>query len=129
MSRKYKFHNQQGLYFVSIAVIHWIDLFTRDDYCKIILQSLDYCQKNKGLELYCWCIMPSHIHFIFRAKYGDPSSLLGRIKEFTSKKIRAEIHVNPFESRKERILQMVESAGKKAVMFPGSSYGNTIIKR
>lgn len=58
--------------------------------------------------------MPSHIHFIFRAKYGDPSSLLGRIKEFTSKKIRAEINANPFESRKEWILRMMESAGKKS---------------
>mgnify|MGYP003582277094 CR=1 FL=1 len=27
MSRKYKFHNKEGLYFVSFATVFWIDVF------------------------------------------------------------------------------------------------------
>jgi hypothetical protein len=30
MSRKYKFHNPEGLYFVSFAVVNWKDIFTRN---------------------------------------------------------------------------------------------------
>ncbi|MEM6737238.1 MAG: transposase, partial [Bacteroidota bacterium] len=30
MSRKYKFHNKEGLYFISFAVVYWIDVFVRD---------------------------------------------------------------------------------------------------
>jgi len=56
MSRKYKFHNKEGLYFVSFATVYWIDIFTRHIYCDIIVDSLTYCKKNLGLEIYCWCI-------------------------------------------------------------------------
>jgi putative transposase len=37
MSRKYKFHNKQGLYFVSFATVYWIDVFIREEY---VLQKL-----------------------------------------------------------------------------------------
>ena len=49
MSRNYKFYNSGGLYFVSFAVVDWIDVFTRNEYKDIIVESLDFCQKNKGL--------------------------------------------------------------------------------
>src|SRR3569623_661762 len=62
MSRKYKFHDQDKLYFISFATVHWIDVFIREDYLKIILDSWKFCQEKKGLEIYGWCIMPSHIH-------------------------------------------------------------------
>ena len=32
MSRNYKFHNAEGLYFVSFAVVGWLDVFTRNEY-------------------------------------------------------------------------------------------------
>jgi hypothetical protein len=31
MSRNNKFHNPEGAYFVSFAVVEWIDLFTRNE--------------------------------------------------------------------------------------------------
>ena len=111
MSRKYKFHNKEGLYFVSFAVVNWIDLFIRNEYCEIIIESLDYCRKNKGLEIYCWCIMTSHVHLIIRAKNNDPETVLGKFKEFTSKKLRKAIEENLIESRKELILWMFKQAG------------------
>jgi len=114
MSRKYKFHNKEGLYFVSFATVNWVDVFIRDIYFSIALESLDYCRKNKGLEVYCWCIMPSHMHLIISAKDKNPEIVLGRFKEFTSKKIVQEIENNPQESRKEWLLGMFEQAGNKS---------------
>ncbi|MEP5599804.1 MAG: transposase, partial [Algibacter sp.] len=32
MSRKYKFQNKAGLYFVCFATVNWIDVFTRQVY-------------------------------------------------------------------------------------------------
>ena len=52
MSRKYKFLNPDGIYFVTFAVVRWVDVFTRDIYREIILDSLKYCQKGKGLQLH-----------------------------------------------------------------------------
>ena len=32
MSRNYRFHNPEGVCFVSFAVVEWIDVFTRNEY-------------------------------------------------------------------------------------------------
>ena len=117
MSRKYKFYNKEGLYFVSfvpIAIgIYWIDVFVRDMYFYTLVESLDYCRKNKGMEIYAWCIMPSHVHLIFRGKENNPGDLLRDFKTFTSKKIQGLISENHQESRKEWILWLMERAGLK----------------
>lgn len=114
MSRKYKFHNPEGMYFVSFAVVYWIDVFTRNDYCQIVIESLKYCKTNLGMEIYCYCIMPSHVHLIFRAAENNPSTLLGRFKEHTSKTITKAMSENTQESRREWLLWMFERAGSKS---------------
>jgi putative transposase len=113
MSRKYKFYDKEGLYFVSFAVVYWIDVFTRDSYSNLLIESLDYCQKYKGMEIYAWCIMPSHVHLLFRAKENNPGILLKEFKTFTSKQLQKAIAENPQESRKEWLLWMLERAGSK----------------
>lgn len=52
MSRKYKFRDNSMLYFVSFAVINRIEAFIRKEYKQILLDSLEYCQKFKELELH-----------------------------------------------------------------------------
>lgn len=113
MSRKYKFGEQSGAYFISFATVNWIDVFTRIEYFDLIIASLDYCRKNKGMEIYGYCIMPSHIHLIFRSSHADPSGLIRDFKGFTSRKIMKAIVENEQESRKEWMLWMFERAGKK----------------
>lgn len=49
MSRNYKFRDQQKLYFVSFATVNWVDVFIRRQYKDIFVDSLQYCQKNKGV--------------------------------------------------------------------------------
>ena len=101
MSRNYKFHNPKGLYFVSFAVIEWLDVFTRNEYKEILIESLSYCQENKGMEIIAWCIMTNHAHLVFRSVEGrKPELLLGDFKRFTSKKLVKAIKDNPKESRR-----------------------------
>ncbi len=113
MSRKYKFHNKTGLYFVSFATVYWIDVFTRQRYYEVLADSINYCRKEKGMELYCYCFMPSHLHFIFRSANERPMELLRDFKRYTSKRMIESIANNPQESRKEWLLWMFEKAGKK----------------
>ena len=106
MSRNYKFHNPEGLYFVSFAVVDWLDVFTRNEYKDILLESLSFCQANKGMEIIAWCIMTNHVHLIFRCITSEkPEQVLGDFKRFTSNKIVKVIEENPKESRKEFLLQ------------------------
>jgi len=114
MSRNYKFHNPEGVYFVSFAVVGWLDVFTRNEYKDIIIDSLQYCQKEKGMEIYAWCIMTNHIHLVFRStKDQKPELLLGDFKRFTSKAIVKAIQDNPKESRKEWLMEQFLKAGIK----------------
>ena len=113
MSRKYKFYNKGGLYFVSFATVNWIDVFTRQVYFNVLAESVDYCRQEKGMELFAYCFMPSHIHFIFRSSNDQPSELLRDFKRHTSTKVIEAIKNNSQESRKEWLLWMFERAGKK----------------
>ncbi|GGE26044.1 REP-associated tyrosine transposase [Psychroflexus planctonicus] len=115
MSRNYKFHNPEGLYFVSFAVVEWLDVFTRNEYKDILVESLHFCQKNKGMEIFAWCIMTNHVHLVFRSIDGlNPANLLGDFKRFTSKAIVKAIQENPRESRKEFLLAQFKKAASKS---------------
>ena len=112
MSRKHKFYNKEGLYFVSFAVVYWIDVFVREEYFQVLINSLDYCRNQKGMEIYCYCLMPSHVHLIFRAQENNPGDILRDFKRHTSMQIQAVVESNNRESRRDWILWMMEKAGK-----------------
>jgi putative transposase len=113
MGRKYKFHTNDDLYFVSFATINWIDVFVRRVYCDIIVESLRYCVENKGLELYAWCIMSSHVHLIISTERGSLSDIMRDLKRHTTKAILKEIEDNLQESRRDWKLWMFKRAGAK----------------
>ncbi|ARV11916.1 transposase [Gilvibacter sp. SZ-19] len=112
MSRKYKFHNPTAAYFVSFATVNWVDVFTRAVYFNVLAKSLSFCRANKGMEVYAFCFMPSHVHLIFRSKHGEHSSLLRDFKRFTSKQLLETIQSHSRESRKEWLLSMFSIAAK-----------------
>ena len=102
MSESYKIRDQDKIYFVTFSVVQWIDVFTRPVYRDILIKNLKYCQENKGLELYSWCIMSNHVHFVGKAKEGfELSNILRDFKRHTSKQLLWAIQENPQESRKK----------------------------
>ena len=113
MSRNYKFRDQDQPYFVSFATVFWIDVFTRNTYRDILLDSIRYCQQHKGLELYAWCIMSNHVHLIIGTTDKKMEDILRDLKKYTSVKILEAIKENPQESRREWMLWMFKQAGKR----------------
>ena len=92
MSEKYKVNNPNGIYFITCTIIGWVDLFTRPEYKDILIQSLKYCIKKKGLLVHAYVIMSSHIHLIVSAKDGAHlPSIIRDFKTFTSKSLLKEI--------------------------------------
>ena len=55
MSTKYKATTKDEVYFITITTVGWLDVFTRNEYKDLFIESLVYCQKNKGLEIHAWC--------------------------------------------------------------------------
>ncbi|MBN2347965.1 MAG: transposase [Bacteroidales bacterium] len=113
MSEKYKVRNPEGLYFVTFTVVNWIDVFVKSIYKHLLINSLKYCQENKGLVVYAYVIMSSHIHAIFSSK--DGFALEETIRDFkkkTSKEIIKLIKEYP-ESRRDWLLRCFKLAADK----------------
>ena len=114
MSHKYKTH-VGGLYFASFAVMGWIDLFTRADYADLMLGCLDYCIKNKQLQVHAYVFMPSHVHLL--ASMADDQLLahvLRDLKSFSAKRLYELIQTHPQESRRDWLLYQLAYYGKPA---------------
>lgn len=107
----YKIRNQAAIHFITFAVVEWVDVFTRKDYRDMVLDSIRFCQQEKGMLLHSWCIMSNHIHLVLSAKNNDLSGLLRDFKKFTSKQLIAAIRNNPKESRREWMLDIFKREG------------------
>jgi len=112
MSGKYRFTNSDYIYFVTLTVVEWADVFTRRKYNELVCESINYCQKKKNLTIYAWCIMTNHVHLICSApKLPD---VMRDLKKYTSRFIVDAIKNNPQESRKNWLLWMFKSAAEKS---------------
>ena len=83
----YKIRDQQAVHFITFATVQWIGVFTRSDYVNIVVDSIAYCQKEKGLLVHAYCIMPNHLHLIISAVNNNLSDIIRDFKKFTSAKI------------------------------------------
>ena len=52
MSRKYKFNDKDGVYFISFAIVYWIDVFVREIYFDAIIESMDYCRRERHEDIW-----------------------------------------------------------------------------
>ncbi len=99
-------------YFLTMTVVDWVDLFTRVTQKQLIVDSMKYCMENKGLNIYGWCLMPSHLHLIANTKIPfDLDNVIRDFKRHTSKHAILLIENSP-ESRREWLLDKFAHAGK-----------------
>ena len=103
MSTGYQINDQEGLYYLTFQIVDWIDVFTRQIYRDIVIESFRYSIENKNLCLFAFVIMSNHVHLIAQSNDGKLSDTIRDIKKFTSNKILETIDYIP-ESRKEWML-------------------------
>jgi REP element-mobilizing transposase RayT len=122
----YKIRDESKPHFVTFTVVDWIDVFSRSTYKDIIIESLSFCQQNKGLILCGYVIMSNHLHLIMQSSDGKLSSLIRDIKAFSAKKILSTIKEGP-KSRSEWMLKRFEFAAMSNSRNEGMQfwkYGN-----
>ena len=112
MSSKYKVGENAIPHFVTFSVVGWIDVFSREQYKELFLESLKYCQQKKGMVLHAWVIMTNHVHLIISSISNKLEHVVRDLKKFTSKQISKAIKENNAESRKEWMLNIFSYTGK-----------------
>jgi REP element-mobilizing transposase RayT len=104
--------NTTAPYFITLTVVGWLDIFTRQRYCDILIQSLQYCIRHKSLEVYSYVIMPSHVHLIARSPMGGLNAVLRDFKRHTAKAIIHSISTESGESRRAWVVHMLQYHAK-----------------
>lgn len=100
MPTGYHIKDQESAYYLTFQLVFWIDIFTRQIYRDIIIDSFRYCQREKSLEIYAFVIMSNHVHLLVRSSNSKLSATIRDFKKFTSKRI-IETIINGTESRRE----------------------------
>ncbi len=112
MPHAFQIHKQDATYFLTITAVEWVDVLLRPEHKNIICESLNYCVEQKGLEIFSYAIMSSHMHMIARAKNENLSEVIRDFKKYTSSALIKEIQ-NGNESRKEWMLDIFKKGGEK----------------
>lgn len=102
------------LYFLTLTIIKWIDIFSRLEYKEYLAENIKICQETKGLNLYKYVFMSNHIHMIASVENDQTmSDFLRDFKSFTSKGLFELLKNNQTESRREWMIDLFEKAGRK----------------
>ncbi|MDH7461608.1 transposase [Chitinophagaceae bacterium 26-R-25] len=110
----FRIRDQFATHFLTFTVEGWIDIFSRQRYRDIILESFKFCIAKKGLRLHAYVIMSNHVHVIWTATEKSLSDIMRDFKTFTSKEIlRSIADKGQVESRRDWLLYMFEFFGKR----------------
>ena len=87
----------------------------------IMIDSIKYCQREKGLLIYAWVVMSNHLHMIISCKENSRlRDIIRNFKKFTSRMIVLAIQNSPVESRKRWLLWLLkqkQTDGKEKIAF------------
>ena len=115
MSERYKAWPDGDSYFLTLTVVGWIDLFTRRSCAEVVVENLQVCIEKKGLRVWAWVLMPSHLHLIAGVASGQRlGDVVRDYKSYTAKALLAEVADNPQESRREWLHYLFQYYGKAA---------------
>lgn len=112
MPQGYKIINQTALYFLTLQIVQWADIFTRQIYRDIVIDSFKYCQQEKGLEIFAYVVMSNHVHILVRTSNCNLSDVIRDLKRHTSKKIIETIN-SENESRRDWLLMIFKHSANK----------------
>jgi putative transposase len=115
MSDAYAISQSGGTYFLTNTVIKWIDVFTREKFRNIILDTWSFCRKHKHLELHAYVVMTNHLHWIGSCPDNvSMADIVRDFKKFTASAILKELQSLNSDSRSEWMLKLFGEAGKSS---------------
>jgi REP element-mobilizing transposase RayT len=81
---RYKITNPELPHFITLTVLHWIPVFTRQETVNILLESLKFLSKD-GLKVYAYVVLENHCHLVVQSNALDRD--ISRYKSYTAKQI------------------------------------------
>ncbi len=60
----YRIVEGHAVYFLTFTVVEWLPVFISEETCQIVVESLNFCHREKALRINAYVIMPTHLHAI-----------------------------------------------------------------
>lgn len=78
--------SDQPVYFVTTTVVQFIQVFTKEKYCDILLSNIKHYQQRYEFKILGYVIMPSHFHWIVSVNHlqGTVSDVMRDIKKYSA---------------------------------------------
>ena len=101
-------------YYLTLTVVNWVDVFTRKNHKKAVVDSLRYCIRHKGLNVFSWCLMSNHLHMVVNC--DEPFQINDVIRDFKRHIVKQVLFqiMNEPESRREWLLNEFRNEGMKS---------------
>ena len=78
MSTACRISEQNELHYVTVLIVRRVDIFKRQIYRDIVIESLRFFQQHKALDIYASVIMSNHIHLLLRSPLANSSTFINR---------------------------------------------------
>jgi putative transposase len=79
---RYRFHADGSLFYVTFTIVDWLPVFIAEPAFRIVVDSLNYCHRHKGLRTNAYVIMPTHLHGIFFHESWQAKALENVLTDF-----------------------------------------------
>jgi REP element-mobilizing transposase RayT len=105
MSEKYKSFDAEASYYITFTLVEWLPLFAETIFASIIVNSLKHCASLKGLTIFGYCIMPSHVHLIVQSQIRPLGSTIRYLKKYTASQMIHIVNSNDIYSGHLKVFQ------------------------
>jgi len=102
----FNYGSHECVFFVTICTAEKNSYFSKPDMCRVIIDELEYRLSRKEIRLYCYCIMPDHLHILLSLEenYTKKNGAFGErtlqnwvstFKRYTGRLARQVHHIEP----------------------------------
>lgn len=118
MSRHFRVYDGAYPHFITNTVMHWIPVFCREDYFRVLIDSFRYCIEHKGLNVHGFVLMPNHFHATCSQSEGRLPDVVRDLKRHTSTALAQKLK----EDGRNLWLRAFENAGDGSAKIWDNDY-------
>lgn len=89
------------VYYITFTILDWLPVFVNPEPTQILVESMRFCIKEKGMRIHAYVIMSNHIHMIvFDRKFYNAhlQQALAAYRKYTGRRLADYIENNLSES-------------------------------
>ena len=89
MRSRYRINEPDRPHFITATIVEWLPVFNTAHCCDIIVRSFEFARAHKGLRIYGWVILDTHLHAIVAGP--ELARTIADLKKFTAGEILAQV--------------------------------------